>query len=155
GSSLAVVDSYSTMPTLPQNTTLLGKFITVKSMVCHAVVCLLAFELSYFLMQQRSCHSWNEALVLSVNKYNASHIQQNVTKAVNVAFQQYGDNVAELCDEILRIITENKMVYDQEYAIVMQIQLKKLFTKVASHFQSSSLEVSLIHQPTLGAKTNV
>ncbi|KAI5988451.1 hypothetical protein EDC04DRAFT_2614535, partial [Pisolithus marmoratus] len=108
-SSLAVVDNYSTMPTLPQTTTLLGKFITVKSMVCHAVVCLLAIEYSYFLMQQGSCNSWNEALVLSVNKYNASHIQQNVTKAVNVAFQQYGDNVAELCDEILKIITENKM----------------------------------------------
>ncbi|KAI5987583.1 hypothetical protein EDC04DRAFT_2614782 [Pisolithus marmoratus] len=72
-------------------------------------VCLLAFEHSYFLMQQGSCHSWDEALVLSGNKFNASHIQQNVTKAVNVAFQQYGDNVAELCDEILKIIVENKM----------------------------------------------
>ncbi|KAI6043195.1 hypothetical protein EDC04DRAFT_2600375 [Pisolithus marmoratus] len=90
------------------------KFITVKSMVCHAVGKALSLPVHALLILviflQGTCHSWNKALVLSVIMYNASHIQENVTKAVNVAFQQYGDNVAELCDEILKIITENKMV---------------------------------------------
>ncbi|KAI6042730.1 hypothetical protein EDC04DRAFT_2656205 [Pisolithus marmoratus] len=107
-SSLAVVDGYSGMSTLPGSATLLGKFPTVQSMVGHGVACLLVFEHSYSLIQQGG-HDWKEALVLSVNKYNASHIQTTIAKAIKAAFQHHGKNMAELCDEMLNIIAGNKM----------------------------------------------
>ncbi|KAI6094028.1 hypothetical protein EV401DRAFT_2173830, partial [Pisolithus croceorrhizus] len=93
-----------------QNSTALGKFPTLQSMVGHAIVCLLVFEHAYFLMQQSS-HGWEEALTMAVNRCKSAHIQTTISTAVKEAFQQKGNNVADLCETILRIIGENKILH--------------------------------------------
>ncbi|KIK20986.1 hypothetical protein PISMIDRAFT_681814, partial [Pisolithus microcarpus 441] len=107
-SSLAVVDDDAAISSLPQNSTLLGKFPTVQSMVGYAIVCLLVFEHAYFLMQQGS-GDWKETLTMAVNKCKSSDIQTAISTAVKVAFQQHGNNGAELYKTILKVIGENKI----------------------------------------------
>ncbi|KIK14742.1 hypothetical protein PISMIDRAFT_687711 [Pisolithus microcarpus 441] len=107
-SSLAVVDNDASISNLPQNSTLLGKFSTVQSMVGHAIVCLLVFEHAYFLKHQGS-GDWGETLTMAVNKYRSSDIQTTISTAVKAAFQYQGNNGADLCETILKIIGENKI----------------------------------------------
>ncbi|KAI6167617.1 hypothetical protein EDD17DRAFT_1718722 [Pisolithus thermaeus] len=96
------------MPSLPQNVTFLGRFLTVQSMAHHAVACLLVFEHSYYLMLQGN-YVWEEALAFSVEKYKNSQVQETIFQALKVAFQQHGNNLEDLCDTIVKIIRENKM----------------------------------------------
>ncbi|KAI6095055.1 hypothetical protein F5141DRAFT_1068714 [Pisolithus sp. B1] len=107
-SSLAVVNNYGSMSSLPQNATLSGKFPTVQSMVGHAIVCLLVFEHAYFLMQQGS-GDWEDTLTMAVNKHKSAHIQATISTAVKEAFHQHGNNLADLCETALKIIGENKI----------------------------------------------
>ncbi|KAI5987070.1 hypothetical protein EDD15DRAFT_1508070 [Pisolithus albus] len=93
---------------LPQNSTMPWKFPTVQSMIGHAIVCLLVFEHAYFLMQQGS-HDWKETLRVAVNKYKSSDTWTAISTAVKAAFQQHGNNGADLCEMILRVIEENRI----------------------------------------------
>ncbi|KAI6023120.1 hypothetical protein BKA83DRAFT_4273104 [Pisolithus microcarpus] len=77
-------------------------------MVGYAIVCLLVFEHAYFLMQQGS-GDWKETLTMAVNKCKSSDIQTAISTAVKVAFQQHGNNGAELYKTILKVIGENKI----------------------------------------------
>ncbi|KAI6016095.1 hypothetical protein PISMIDRAFT_688401 [Pisolithus microcarpus 441] len=108
-SSLAVVENDASISGLLQSFTILGKFPTVQLMVGHAIgKALLVFEHAYFLMQQGS-GDWKETLRMAVNKYKSSDIQTAISTAVKAAFQQHGNNGADLCETILRVIEENKI----------------------------------------------
>ncbi|KAI6012927.1 hypothetical protein BKA83DRAFT_4365008 [Pisolithus microcarpus] len=84
----------------------LSSFVTYDFLI--VLVCLLIFEHAYFLMQQGS-GDWKETLTMAVNKYKSSDIQTAISAAVKAAFQQHGNNGADLCETILRVIRENKI----------------------------------------------
>ncbi|KAI5991192.1 hypothetical protein EDD15DRAFT_1119850 [Pisolithus albus] len=77
-------------------------------MIGHAIVCLLVFEHAYFLMQQGS-GDWKETLTMAVNKYKSSDIHTGISTATRAAFQQHGNNEADLCETVLRVIRRNKI----------------------------------------------
>ncbi|KAI6099170.1 hypothetical protein F5141DRAFT_1066739 [Pisolithus sp. B1] len=97
------VDVDTPLPPLPKDVTLLGKFPTLRSMVEHAIGCLLVAEHSHFLMQHGH-HVWKEVLSMAVEEYKTSNTQLAVSAAVKAVFCDYNGDMDGLCEAIKLLI---------------------------------------------------
>lgn len=102
------VDPYIDMPPLSKDVTLLNEFPTVQAVAEHAIACLLVTEHAYFLMQHGH-HTWEEALLLSVEQFKSSNNQTTISQSIKADFHDHNGNVDGLCDATLKIIMENCM----------------------------------------------
>ncbi|KAI6106801.1 hypothetical protein EDD16DRAFT_1626511 [Pisolithus croceorrhizus] len=71
---------------------------------------ILVLEYLYFLLQlQNGSDSIQESLALAVKEYQSSGIHAKVNESIQRAFEEYGDNVDNLCPVFVHIVKENQL----------------------------------------------
>ncbi|KIK17113.1 hypothetical protein PISMIDRAFT_685645 [Pisolithus microcarpus 441] len=88
---------------------LLSKDSTIQSIAEHGVACLLIIEYCYFLLLNEQSPTKQDVVPLAFKEYKSSGVEATIHQAVEVAVQQHGHNVDELCQTLLQVVLENCM----------------------------------------------
>ncbi|KAI6015416.1 hypothetical protein BKA83DRAFT_4341667 [Pisolithus microcarpus] len=88
---------------------LLSKDATIQSIAKHGVACLLIIEYCYFLLLNEQSPTKQDVVPLAFKEYKSSGVAATIHQAVEVAVQQHGHDVDELCQTLLQVVLENCM----------------------------------------------